>query len=204
MRRFPLLFPAASFPRNIACTKFHAIDRAAAAAWKSRSGAAHPARFSGQRLPALRRLTGSRMPTCHHRFRPAAYPGSCTGGRLSDLQAAAEILRGRRVAAGCRLLVSPASQTIWRQAAASGLLSVLADAGATILAPSCGACLGVHSGLLAAGESGISTTNRNFRGRMGSPESKVYLASPATVAAAAVAGKIVDCREFCRESGGGR
>ncbi len=134
----------------------------------------------------------------------SAYIGSCTGGRLSDLQAAAEILRGRRVAAGCRLLVSPASQTIWRQAAASGLLSVLADAGATILAPSCGACLGVHSGLLAAGESGISTTNRNFRGRMGSPESKVYLASPATVAAAAVAGKIVDCREFCRESGGGR
>ena len=121
-----------------------------------------------------------------------AYIGSCTGGRMSDLAAAAEILKGRKVSAGCKLLVSPASQSIWKKADKAGLLHILAEAGATILAPTCGACLGVHSGVIAAGENCISTTNRNFKGRMGSPDGNVYLASPATVAASALRGCITD------------
>jgi 3-isopropylmalate/(R)-2-methylmalate dehydratase large subunit len=125
-----------------------------------------------------------------------AYIGSCTGGRLNDLAEAADLLRGKHIAENCRLLVSPCSQKIWREAANQGILSDLAEAGAIILAPSCGACLGVHSGVLAAGEKCISTTNRNFKGRMGSKESLVYLASPATVAASALMGKITDCREL--------
>ncbi|GAB1476343.1 3-isopropylmalate dehydratase large subunit [Bacillota bacterium] len=127
------------------------------------------------------------------------YIGSCTGGRLYDLQAAAEILKGRRISSGFQLLVSPASQKIWVQANKLGLLEILADAGATILAPTCGACLGLHSGLLGEGESCISTTNRNFKGRMGSPDSYAYLASPATVAATAINGEISDPRNYLNE-----
>lgn len=123
-----------------------------------------------------------------------AYIGSCTGGRMTDLVKAAEILKGRKIAKGLRLLVSPASREIYREALKAGVLDTLADAGATILASSCGACLGIHSGTLAEGESCISTTNRNFLGRMGSKSSKVYLASPISVAAAAIAGKIIDPR----------
>lgn len=122
------------------------------------------------------------------------YLGSCTGGRLNDLRIAAEMLSGRQVARNCKLLVSPASQRIWKEADAAGYLAALADAGATILAPTCGACLGVHSGLLGAGESCVSTSNRNFRGRMGSKDSLVYLASPATAAATALEGRIADPR----------
>lgn len=125
-----------------------------------------------------------------------AYLGSCTGGRLHDLEVAASILKGKKVAKGCRLLVSPSSRKIWAEADRKGILSVLADAGATILAPTCGACLGVHSGLIADGENCISTTNRNFKGRMGSKESFVYLASPATLAASAIEGKLADPREY--------
>ena len=123
-----------------------------------------------------------------------AYIGSCTGGRYTDLLEAAKLLNGRKIASGLRLLVSPASRAIYNQAMKDGLLSILADAGATILASSCGACLGIHSGTLAENECCISTTNRNFLGRMGSKSSKVYLASPVSVAAAAVAGKIIDPR----------
>ncbi|MFZ7102159.1 MAG: 3-isopropylmalate dehydratase large subunit [Peptococcaceae bacterium] len=123
-----------------------------------------------------------------------AYIGSCTGGRLTDLIAAAEILKGRKVSRACKLLISPSSQDIWKQAADRGILSILAEAGATILAPTCGACVGLHSGLIAAGESCVSTTNRNFQGRMGSNDSFVYLASPATVAASAIEGKLADPR----------
>jgi len=125
-----------------------------------------------------------------------AYIGSCTGGRYSDLRAAADLLRGKHIAPDRRLLVSPASRDIYNRCLKDGTLAVLADAGATILASCCGACLGVHSGDLADGEVCVSTTNRNFLGRMGSKQSKVYLASPLAAAASAVAGRIVDPREI--------
>ena len=125
-----------------------------------------------------------------------AYIGSCTGGRYTDLETAARMLKGRQVAPGIRLLVSPASREIYNLCMKNGILETLADAGAVILASSCGACLGIHSGALASGEVCISTTNRNFIGRMGSKESRVYLASPASVAASAVAGRIMDPREL--------
>lgn len=123
-----------------------------------------------------------------------AYIGSCTGGRYHDLKAAAELLRGKKVAKGVRLLVSPASREVWKRCDQDGILRVLAEAGAVVLASSCGACLGVHSGAIGAGEVCISSTNRNFIGRMGSKGGDVYLASPLSVAASAAAGKIVDPR----------
>jgi 3-isopropylmalate/(R)-2-methylmalate dehydratase large subunit len=125
-----------------------------------------------------------------------AYLGSCTGGRYNDLFQAAKILKGRKVKRGTRLLVSPASKEVWDRCAKDGILQTISDAGGIILAPSCGACLGVHSGVLASGERCISATNRNFIGRMGSKESEVYLASPLSVAAAAIEGKIVDPRNY--------
>lgn len=130
-----------------------------------------------------------------------AYVGSCTGGRYSDLEAAAAVLKGRRVKSGVRLLVSPASQEIWRRACASGVLATLADAGAVILAPTCGGCVGLHSGLLADGEVCISATNRNFLGRMGSKNASIYLGSPLTAAASAITGRITDPREFLQGVG---
>ena len=125
-----------------------------------------------------------------------AYIGSCTGGRYSDLKAAAAILRGRRIAGGIRLLVSPASKMVYDRCLKEGILEMLAEAGATFLASSCGACLGIHSGTLADGETCFSTTNRNFIGRMGSKSSLVYLSSPVTAAASAVAGHIIDPRNL--------
>ena len=125
-----------------------------------------------------------------------AYLGSCTGGRLYDLEAAARILKGRKVAKGVRLLVSPASQDVYLQASASGILTTLVRAGAIILAPTCGVCAGMHSGVLADGEVCLSASNRNFLGRMGSKKSSVYLGSPMTVAASAITGTITDPREF--------
>ena len=125
-----------------------------------------------------------------------AYIGSCTGGRYSDLKAAADLLKGKHIASGIRLLVSPASRDIYNRCLKDGTLVTLADAGATILASCCGACLGVHSGNIADGEVCVSTTNRNFLGRMGSKLSKVYLASPLTAAASAVTVKITDPREI--------
>jgi 3-isopropylmalate/(R)-2-methylmalate dehydratase large subunit len=118
--------------------------------------------------------------------------GSCAGGRLSDLAAAAAILKGLRVASRCRLLVTPASREVWMQALKSGVLEVLADAGALIQAPTCGACAGLHSGVIGKGERCVSTTNRNFIGRMGSAQSEVYLTSAATAAATAVEGRVAD------------
>lgn len=125
-----------------------------------------------------------------------AYIGSCTGGRLTDLIAAAEILKGKKLTRDCKLAVSPSSKKVWETAAKMGILNTLSEAGATILAPTCGACVGYHSGLLADGENCVSTTNRNFRGRMGSREAGVYLVSAATAAASALTGRLTDPREI--------
>ena len=116
--------------------------------------------------------------------------GSCTNGRIEDLRIAAGILKGRRVDPRVRLIVIPATQAIWTQAMHEGLFDVFVEAGGAVSTPTCGPCLGGHMGILAAGERCLSTTNRNFVGRMGDPTSEVYLASPAVAAATAVAGHI--------------
>ena len=118
--------------------------------------------------------------------------GSCTNGRIDDIRAAAEILKGKKVAKGVRCIVIPATQAIYLQAMREGLLEIFIEAGAVVSTPTCGPCLGGYMGILAAGERCISTTNRNFVGRMGHVDSEVYLASPAVAAASAVAGKITD------------
>jgi len=122
--------------------------------------------------------------------------GSCTNGRLEDLQVAAKILEGRRVAPGVRCLIIPATQAIYRQAMDEGLFTIFLEAEAAISTPTCGPCLGGHMGILAAGERAVATTNRNFVGRMGHPESEVYLASPAVAAASAVLGRIAGPEEL--------
>lgn len=116
--------------------------------------------------------------------------GSCTNGRIDDLRIAAKILEGRKVAKGLRVIVFPATQSIYLQAMEEGLLAVFIKAGAVVSTPTCGPCLGGHMGILAAGERAVATTNRNFVGRMGHVDSEVYLASPAVAAASAVTGKI--------------
>ena len=116
--------------------------------------------------------------------------GSCTNGRLSDLQRAAAIMKGRKVKKGVRVIIFPATQKIYLDALKDGTLSALVEAGCVISAPTCGPCLGGHMGILAAGERCVSTTNRNFIGRMGHVESEVYLASPEVAAASALTGKI--------------
>lgn len=121
--------------------------------------------------------------------------GSCTNGRLDDLAVAAGILKGRSVARGTRMLVFPASGKIYRQALARGYVGALVRAGAVVMNPGCGPCLGVHEGALGDGETALSTTNRNFKGRMGNPNSSVYLCSPAVAAASALTGTISDPRE---------
>ncbi len=122
--------------------------------------------------------------------------GTCTNGRLEDLEAAAAILKGRRIHPSVRVLVVPASWEVYREALRTGTLAALVDAGAVVLNSGCGPCLGAHEGLMAAGEVCLSTSNRNFQGRMGHRDSEIYLASPATAAATAVAGVITDPREF--------
>jgi homoaconitase/3-isopropylmalate dehydratase large subunit len=122
--------------------------------------------------------------------------GTCTNGRLEDLDAAARILEGRKVHPKVRVLVIPASWEVYREALKTGTLAVLAEAGCVILNSGCGPCLGAHEGILAAGEVCLSTSNRNFRGRMGHRDSEIYLASPATAAASAVEGRVADPRRY--------
>ncbi|MBI5167450.1 MAG: 3-isopropylmalate dehydratase large subunit [candidate division NC10 bacterium] len=122
--------------------------------------------------------------------------GSCTNGRISDLRVAAEVLKGRKVHPYVRLIVIPATPEVYRQALKEGLLETFLDAGGAISTPTCGPCFGGHMGVLAEGERAVSTTNRNFIGRMGHPKSEVYLASPAVVAASAVLGRIASPEEM--------
>ena len=126
------------------------------------------------------------------------YVGNCSNGTMTDLRQVAEILRGRQVAPGVRMVVVPATQKIWREALAEGLLEVIAAAGAAVSTPTCGACFGGHMGILAAGETAIATTNRNYRGRMGHPDSQVFLSNAWVAAAAAVTGEIVPPDEVGR------
>jgi 3-isopropylmalate/(R)-2-methylmalate dehydratase large subunit len=120
--------------------------------------------------------------------------GSCTNGRLDDLAIAAKLLKGKKVAPGTRMLVFPASGKIYRQALEKGYLGAFMNAGAVVMNPGCGPCLGIHEGALGDGEVALSTTNRNFKGRMGNPNSEVYLCSPAVAAASAITGVITDPR----------
>lgn len=145
-------------------------------------------------MVALPNLPSGGVPVseCAGKEMDQAYIGSCTNGRIEDFRIAAKILKGKEVA--IRTIIVPATPEIWKQAKDEGLFDVFYEAGCVISAPTCGACLGGFMGILAAGEKCISTTNRNFVGRMGHPQSEVYLASPATAAASAVEGKITDPR----------
>jgi len=125
-----------------------------------------------------------------------AFIGTCTGGRINDIKTAAEILKGKKIAPWVRLLVIPASSQILKKCIDLGYIQILLDSGATLATPSCGPCLGAHEGVLAPGENCISTSSRNFPGRMGSTDAKIFLSSPATVAASALKGAITDPREF--------
>ena len=118
--------------------------------------------------------------------------GSCTNGRIEDLREAASVLKGRKVSRDVRCIVLPATPKIWKQALAEGLIETFMDSGCIVGPPTCGPCLGGHMGILAPGETAVATTNRNFKGRMGSLESEVYLSGPAVAAASAVAGEILD------------
>ncbi len=125
-----------------------------------------------------------------------AFLGTCTNGRLIDLEIAAKILKGHSVHPGVKFIVAPASKEIYLQAVKRGLVETFVKSGCIVVAPGCGPCVGTHNGVLSDGEVAISTANRNFKGRMGNPNSFIYLASPATVAASALAGRISDPREF--------
>ena len=125
-----------------------------------------------------------------------AFLGTCTNARFEDLAAAAEVLQGRRVALGTRMIVIPASAQVYRQALQAGHLDTFMSAGAVIQSPGCGPCMGNHMGVPAVGDVTISSANRNFQGRMGTKESEIYLASPIVVAASAVAGEIIHPKDL--------
>ncbi len=124
------------------------------------------------------------------------YIGSCTNGRLADLKVAAGVLKGKKIASSVRLIITPASRSVYLAALNAGIIGDLVEAGAMITGPGCGACVGVHGGILGDGEACLATTNRNFQGRMGNPKGFIYLGSPATAAATALNGKITDPREY--------
>ncbi len=124
--------------------------------------------------------------------------GSCTNGYLDDLRVAAKILRGKKIAPSLRLIIIPATQDIYRQALKEGLIEIFLSAGASVSTPTCGPCLGGHMGVLAEGEKALATTNRNFRGRMGHPNSEVYLSGPAVAAASAIKGRICHPEEVMK------
>jgi 3-isopropylmalate/(R)-2-methylmalate dehydratase large subunit len=147
-------------------------------------------------MVALPHLPSNAVPIgqCAGKAMDQAYIGSCTNGRIEDLRIAAKIMKGKQVA--IRTLIVSSTPEVWKQAADEGLFDVFYNAGCVISAPTCGACLGGFMGVLAEGEKCISTTNRNFVGRMGHPKSEVYLASPATAAASAVEGKLADPRKY--------
>ncbi|MCU0914124.1 MAG: 3-isopropylmalate dehydratase large subunit [Planctomycetes bacterium] len=147
-------------------------------------------------MVALPHLPSNAVPIgqCAGRPMDQAYIGSCTNGRIEDLRLAARIMKGKQVA--IRTLIVSSTPEVWKQASDEGLFDVFYSAGCVISAPTCGACLGGFMGVLAAGEKCVSTTNRNFVGRMGHPKSEVYLASPATAAASAVEGKLTDPRKY--------
>jgi len=126
------------------------------------------------------------------------YVGTCTNARYEDIELVANILRGKKVNPFTRVIVTPASERIYRKALQNGLIEVLMDAGCTVTGAGCGACIGRHGGILAPGERALTTMNRNFIGRMGSPQSEIYLASPATAAVTALTGKITDPREYLK------
>jgi len=149
-------------------------------------------------LVALPHLPGNVQPVAQAAGIPVhqVYIGNCANGTLTDLRQAASILAGRRVHPRTRAIVVPATQAIWREAAAEGLLDALVEAGAMVTTPTCGACFGGSNGALAAGENAVATTNRNFRGRMGSPDAGVHLANAWVAAAAAVAGELVHPQEI--------
>jgi 3-isopropylmalate/(R)-2-methylmalate dehydratase large subunit len=147
-------------------------------------------------MVALPHLPSNAVPIgqCAGKAMDQAYIGSCTNGRIEDLRIAAAIMKGREVA--IRTIVVPSTPEVWKQAADEGLFDVFYNAGCVISSPTCGACLGGFMGVLAEGEKCVSTTNRNFVGRMGHPKSEVYLASPATAAASAITGKLSDPRDY--------
>jgi 3-isopropylmalate/(R)-2-methylmalate dehydratase large subunit len=157
------------------------VDLAALTPWVAR-----PGKVADNALP-ISQLERRKVDQC--------FIGSCANGQIEDLRIAADMLRGRRVAPGVRLIVTPASQAVYAQAVREGYVEALADAGAIVTNSTCGACFGYHMGLLGAGEVCITASTRNFKGRMGSPDAEIYMASPRTVAAAAVAGEIIDPRE---------
>jgi len=125
-----------------------------------------------------------------------AFVGTCTNGRLEDLEIAAKILKGKAVHPDVKFVIAPASKEIYLQAVRKGLVEIFVKAGCAVVGPGCGPCVGTHNGVLGDGEAAISTANRNFKGRMGNPNSFIYLASPATVAASAINGRIADPREY--------
>jgi 3-isopropylmalate/(R)-2-methylmalate dehydratase large subunit len=145
-------------------------------------------------LIALPHLPGNVVPVKDVRGKKIdqVYIGNCANGTMTDLRQTAEILRGRKVHPDCRAIVVPATQRIYREAMREGLLDAFVEAGAIVSTPTCGACFGGHMGVVGPGESAIATTNRNFKGRMGSPEAEVHLANAWVAAAAAVSGEIVD------------